>query len=303
MYPMEGEHAPTCVLKCGVCGLVYKDAHPDTGAQRTVYGEGYVHFTQGPPPSAADVNSARQKLRRSVELLGGPRSASKIRMLDIGCGEGQFVRILRELGYVAWGIDPFLPERLVGPLLRRAEPADEPAESVDVVTLLNVAEHVADPLALFASVRRLLKPGGVALITCPYGDSWAHRFYRNRWCHMALEEHLLFWTPASLERCLRRVGFEGGTSLRIAGSPFPFGLAAPVEFTKTAALAPDTTVVPAAASASLPMRIQRHAWQAARRIQAHEKLGNAVRALVGAARLGDYLEFAIQRDRPGNAPT
>lgn len=296
LFTMEEAAPSVWVLKCPDCGLVFKEAHPDTGAQRAIYGEGYAHFTEGTPPSAADINSARQKLRRSLQLLGAERPAREIRMLDIGCGEGQFVRILRALGHAAEGIDPYLPERMAGPLLRRADPADIAAASYDVATLLNVAEHVVDPLALFASVRRLLKPGGVALVTCPYGDSWAQKAYCNRWCHMALEEHLLFWTPASLERCFRRAGFEGRMSLRIAGSPFPFGLAVPVA-TVSAGVAP--TLAPEIASVSWPMRIQQSAWRAARRIQSHEMLGNAVRDLVNAARLGDYLEFAIQRDRTG----
>ena len=303
LFRMAGAHAPIWVLKCRGCGLVFKEAHPDAGAQCTVYGEGYTHFADADPPLAADINSARQKLRRSLQLLGAPRSASEIQMIDIGCGEGQFVRILRALGYAARGIDPFLPERLAGFLLRRAEPADEPAASADVATLLNVAEHVADPLALFSSVRRLLKPGGVALVTCPYGDSWAQKSYRGRWCHMALEEHLLFWTPASLERCFRRAGFAGATSRRIAGSPFPFGLAGAEIPAAVAPASIGEAVEQPPASAPWPMRIQRRAWRAARRIQSHEMLGNAVRAVVSAAHLGDYLEFAVQRDRPEESAT
>src|SRR5205085_5744285 len=88
------------------------------------------------------------------------------------------------------------------------------------------AEHVPDPHSLFASVRRLLKPHGVLLVACPYGASLARRFHRERWTHLALDEHVLFWTPGSLRIATRRAGFEGPASLRISGSPFPFGRAA-----------------------------------------------------------------------------
>jgi len=294
LFPMAPLHSAPWVLKCEGCGLVFKEVHPAGDALRALYGEGYVHFLGAAGPGAADLNSARQKLRRSLRFLGPARPPAEVRILDVGCGEGQFVQIARGLGYAADGIDPFLPDHLQSPVLRRASPGDLRASSYDVALLLNVAEHVTDPLALFLSVHRLLREGGVLLVTCPHGDSWARKFYRDRWCHMALEEHLLFWTPASLDRCLRAAGFVGRAGCRIGGSPFPYGLAAATSAGVAQETGPD--LAPNSVNEPLRMRAQRAAWRLARRIQSQEKLGDAVRWLVSASGAGDYLEFVIARD-------
>lgn len=284
LYRMPGA-AATEVAECGACGLVFKTTHPVAGGLGLLYDEAYVHFSEPPRLGPAELLSARWKLRAGARRVA-PR-AGPLRLLDIGCGAGQFVAVARDEGFLAEGIDPFLPDRLARPPLRRASPEDWPAESVDLAVMLNVAEHVVAPRALFASVRRLLAPGGALLVTCPHGGSWARRAFGPRWCHMALEEHLLFWTPASLARSLRDAGFAGPWSCRIAGSPFPFGrVPDPVD---TVPVAPDAPPAPAA-SASSP------AWSLARRLQSSAFAGGVLRRLIQASRLGDYLEFVIARD-------
>src|SRR5204862_6536324 len=141
------------------CGLVFKEWFRAAQALDAMYAAGYVHFDASTRQGAAEINSARQKLSRCRRLLASSASPEKIRLLDVGCGSGGFVRIARGLGYDAEGIDPYLPESLQAtPGLRRASPDELPAATYDIALLLNVAEHVPDPHSLFASVRRLLKP-------------------------------------------------------------------------------------------------------------------------------------------------
>lgn len=284
---------PCHVLQCAQCTLIYKDRHPDAAAMAGTYGSSYVHFSADANAGVAEVNSARQKLSRCLRLLGGPTKGSAARILDIGCGAGEFVRIAAGLGFAAEGIDPNLPAALESPVLRRADPEILPAGGYDVVTLLNVAEHVTDPLRLFRASVRLLRPGGVMLVTCPFGGSWARRGYRQRWVHLALDEHLLFWTVKSLENCVARAGFSGRRSVRIGGSPFPYGF---VDSTEPAGHAA-SAAAPRNPAPRAAHRLQGAAWRLARRVQASEFAGNAVRWLVDASRLGDYLEYAVARGR------
>lgn len=273
------------------CTLIYKDRYPDAGAISETYGSSYVHFAAGEHAGAAEIHSARQKLSRCLRLLESRKEHPAVRILDVGCGSGEFVRIAAGLGFAAEGIDPYLPAALESPLLRRADPGSIPERGYDIVTLLNVAEHVIDPLRLFKESFRLLRPGGVVLISCPFGDSWARRRYRKRWVHLALDEHLLFWNVASLEHCLARAGFSGPRSLRIAGSPFPYGvvdLPAPAGQRASAAATPDP-------ASQVARRLQGAVWRLARRIQASGFAGNAVRWLINAGRLGDYLEYVVAR--------
>jgi SAM-dependent methyltransferase len=287
---------PCKVIKCKECGLIYKEFVPNSVGQ--IYSADYVHFqTENATITMADINSAKQKLARCRKLLGASRSVNDLRLLDVGCGFGTFVEIARNLGYSAFGIDPYLPEKLQKPYLRKETPEAVTAQSYDIAVLLNVAEHLENPEPMFTAVRRLLKPDGVLLLTCPFGNSLARRFYKSRWGHLALEEHLLFWTPDSLTRMLRKMGFSGDISYRIAGSPFPYGVVntihdMPLSDNDTQSIGNHEQIL--ASVEEKPKSFQARVWQLARLIQQKETVGNLVRHFVNISRTGDYLEYAIR---------
>jgi len=281
---------PCWVVKCDSCGLVYKALSPTSTGLEKIYSSEYSHFNA--PREAGDIAdemSATQKFVRCERLLEHKPGYSRLRLIDIGCGSGGFVEFARRRGYDAMGIDPFLPSQLQSSLLRKAVPEEMEPQTYDVALALNVAEHVPDPLALFSATYSLLKPGGVLLVTCPYGNSVAMRVYQDRWIHMVLDEHLLFWTYRSLTRLLRTLQFSDRVSWRISGSPFPFGRA--------------SVSIPAAISdasdyskAATPrIGFQSHVWQWARRAQRTTVFANTVRSLVHFTRSGDYLELAIAK--------
>ncbi len=294
---MLGE--PCHVVRCAHCGLVFKDRMPTAAGLTQMYAHDYEHFSDRSPISLAERTSLVEKLVLCRRLLGGARSPSEIRVLDVGCASGRFVQVANQVGFSAEGIDPYLPEELEGATLRRCRPEDLPSRRYDVVTLLNVLEHADEPTPLLAAVRRLVAPGGVLLATCPYGDSLARRVHGARWNHAALDQHLLFWTPRSLELALRRAGFAGRCEHRIAGSPFPCGRTAPgptaiPTFTPGSPESLHTDAAPVARGAFA--KVQDALWSAGRRIQALPSTARVVRKLVHGTRTGDYLEFAVRGD-------
>lgn len=287
LFPATLFGRPCDILKCGECGLVFKEWFRSAESVAELYPADYVHFA-GAAMGAAEVNGARQKLARCRKLLAAPPT-TKLRLLDVGCGAGGFVAIARQLGYDAEGIDPHLPAIAQNATLRRAAPENLEEGSFDVIVLLNVAEHIPRPRPFFASIRRLLKPDGVMLLNCPFGDSLARRFHRERWTHLTLDEHVLFWTPQSLMAMLRPLGFEGESSYRIAGSPFPFGR---VSAHGAATAVRAATRLEGGNCVPRP-GLQAAVWRIARNIQTHQTLANVVRFVVDITRTGDYLEFAV----------
>jgi len=285
---MLGE--PCSVRRCLDCGLVYKEFAPTTAGLAKIYSANYVHFQNCPSTTdPADINSARQKLSRCRQLLETHRPPDKLRLLDVGCGSGGFVEIAQRLGYWADGLDPYLPYQLESSHLQKKSPDCVPPSSYDIAVLLNVAEHLDVPRLMFAAMRQLLKPGGVMLLTCPYGDSFARCIHQSCWGHLALDEHLLFWTPRSLTRLLQELGFHGKVSYRIAGSPFPYGRVEP----QTAVPIPTDTNQQSPTHTGNRQSLQARIWQSARAIQQQEVTANLVRNLVHLTHSGDYLEYAI----------
>jgi SAM-dependent methyltransferase len=270
--------------------LVYKGLAPTANGLEKIYSRDYVHFQANSTAiTQADINSAKQKLTRSRKLLKIHRIPQQLRLLDIGCGCGNFVAIAKQFGYLADGIDPYLPSELENDCLHRKSSESIPSDTYDIVVLLNVAEHLDQPRYLFAEARRLLKPNGVMLLTCPYGDSLARRIYQSCWGHLALDEHLLFWTPRSLTSLLRELGFDGKVSYRIAGSPFPYGQIKPFAAPKL----PEADYKPSFHINNQQLTWQARIWKLARTIQQQETTANFVRSLVHLTHTGDYLEYAI----------
>jgi SAM-dependent methyltransferase len=116
----------------------------------------------------------RSLLRRHAGKAGDGRA------LDIGCGTGRNLLLLEEFGQ-AIGADPSMgalgfcrergAERLVGARIEELPFADG---SLDLVTALDVLEHVDDDAHALREVGRVVRPGGVVMLTAPaYGMLWS----------------------------------------------------------------------------------------------------------------------------------
>jgi SAM-dependent methyltransferase len=277
LFAYSTQSTPCHVVQCA-CGLVFKRQIATHDALSNHYDTDYQHFV----PAAWSANAASAfttKLERCRRQLPRARRVNP-RFVDIGCGGGQLVEFAGRLGFRAEGVDPFLPGELQSATLRRGGPTELPAGVYDIATSIDVLEHVTEPLELLRGIRRALRDDGVALLSTPYGDSLARRFYRHQWVHLALDEHLTFWTRASLSSALRRAGFTGDIIFRIVGSPFPLGR------THTSVALGREAVAEAAPTPP----IQSIGYRLGRRIQSHPAMAEAVRWVVDRTRIGDNLE-------------
>jgi 2-polyprenyl-3-methyl-5-hydroxy-6-metoxy-1,4-benzoquinol methylase len=162
----------------------------------------------------------------------GAGASEPLRVLDVGCGEGQLTAAAAQAGHAVLGVDvaeeplrrarerhPGLDVRLVG--IDGAWPLAD--ASFDVVWAGETIEHVADTAGWLSEVRRVLRSGGSLLLSTP-----AH----GRLTMLALaisarrmdehfdprSDHLRFYTRRSLARLLADFGFEQIT-VRAAGGP------------------------------------------------------------------------------------
>ncbi len=107
-------------------------------------------------------------------------------MLDVGCGEGYALAFFREHGWTVKGFDfssagvesknPGCIDVLkTGDVFEHLEAEIKAGVSYDVVWLQNVLEHVIDPIALLRSLRTLIAPNGIAVVTVPNDCSITQR--------------------------------------------------------------------------------------------------------------------------------
>jgi SAM-dependent methyltransferase len=89
------------------------------------------------------------------------------------------------------------------------EAAADWAGWADVVTLMNVLEHVSGPFELLRQLKRILKPGGLLLIDVPNNAVVSLRgSLLHRWPELDLGEHINHFVPSTLDRLLIRAGFS-----------------------------------------------------------------------------------------------
>ncbi len=144
----------------------------------------YLHATSTLYGEGSEVSAyQRQKfapLLDAIENAAAPRCPAELSLLDVGVGYGAFLRLCEERGFGRLaGMDPFpdsirIAERYTGAQLRvgDASARDWPfdAAAFDVVTCLDVVEHLEEPRFFFDNVRRYLAPGGVLVIRTPNGQ-------------------------------------------------------------------------------------------------------------------------------------
>jgi ubiquinone/menaquinone biosynthesis C-methylase UbiE len=90
---------------------------------------------------------------------------------------------------------------------------DLPDDEFDVITLWDVLEHTPNPRNVLDECKRVLKPGGLMIINYPDIESLVARMMGRRWVFL-LSVHLYYFTPDTIEKMLRAVGFKvSGTKM------------------------------------------------------------------------------------------
>src|SRR4051812_49014922 len=125
------------------------------------------------------------QLRDLARSLAGYRTTG--RWLDIGCGSGTLLRAAGAEGWEATGteIAPAVVEAMraqgLDARLGLTQDLDLPSGGFDVVSAIEVLEHVPDPDALIAQAARLLRPGGALYVTTPHGRGLSGRLLGTDW--------------------------------------------------------------------------------------------------------------------------
>lgn len=160
---------------------------------------------------------------RVLQFVVKAMPTGHINFVDVGCAGGLFLLAAQAMDGYNCGVPPRFnvrgisidprerseTERTVGcPVMFPDEAASEWAGWADVVTLMNVLEHVNDPFRLLERLRRILKPGGLLLIDVPNNSVVSMRgSLLGRWPVLDLGEHINHFVPATLDSLLIRAGF------------------------------------------------------------------------------------------------
>ena len=203
------------VMHCEDCALMFLNPQPSDAELATIYSAEYFlgHDTDEGRRDASELKraTARQYLAELTRYNGAPSG----RLLEVGCGEGDFLCEAETAGYKVLGVEyaeaacMTANARLQSGEVVQGELADAklPDSHFDVCVLNDVIEHVRDPLALLREVRRVLRPGGAIFIATPCLDSWSARMMKERWMEWK-PEHLTYFNKANIQTALLKAGFQ-----------------------------------------------------------------------------------------------
>lgn len=193
------------VRECLDCGLVYTSPRPVPGALLSGYEEN----------EDSDYDSERdsRSMNAHISLAMIRRHAPGGRLLEVGCANGFFLNAAR-MSYETVGVEPSRSARdyACGKLrldvpAATMEDARFPDACFDAVALIDVIEHLADPLAVLREAARVTKPGGVLYLVTPDVESLSALVLRGRWWGLR-PAHIFYFSPRTLAAMLEKAGYR-----------------------------------------------------------------------------------------------
>lgn len=213
--------------RCAGCSCLFIDPVPKD-LLSTIYPPDY--YSYGDSGAGSVLQKVKDWLdarlfRRLLKSLQGPALA----VLDVGGGAGQQLSLLRRL-------DTRITHTQVVDLDAGAQAAAEahghayfrgPVEqfesvqAYDLIVMLNIIEHVADPGAVLKKLAHLLSPQGKVLIKTPNIDSLDARLFRQRnWVGYHCPRHWVLFNLGSLRRLCEEAGLQIESHRYTQGAPF-----------------------------------------------------------------------------------
>jgi 2-polyprenyl-3-methyl-5-hydroxy-6-metoxy-1,4-benzoquinol methylase len=146
-----------------------------------------------------------------VELLKTYGKKTHARLIDVGCGKGDFLVYAKNNGFDVIGMDiisPFIPQLKKQGIPVVSKLSSIADESYDIVTCFDVIEHTVNPQQLLEECYRILKPDGIVFFTTPNGSSISKRILKNHWWVLNPEGHYVLFTPNALTLCLKKISLN-----------------------------------------------------------------------------------------------
>ena len=233
-------------VRCNKCGLVYLNPRPVRESILNYYPSDYAYAPTPVSDASTQPETRRSKLLQTIlaryysypprhtDSSATSRLFSSLyhtfykmialpivkwrpagRMLDVGCGKGDYLAAQRRLGWQVHGIeinphavqyarDVLKLDVFEGDIAQSNFPPDH----FDVITMWWYLEHVHDPLHVLRQARQIIRRDGTLIVGVPNWNSLEARWFGRAWYHLDAPRHLYLFTPDVLDSMLRQAGFQ-----------------------------------------------------------------------------------------------
>ena len=201
---LRGQKDGHRVWECRGCGALFVLTAPGGAALQHLYGHYYdrARFT-----TPTTVTASLETLVRSAE-----RFRKTGRWFDVGYGEGGLLSVAERHRWACHGME-VSPQALEYGRRRAWVVTTDPGGdsrfrdgAFDVMTMIELLEHVPDPTRFLSDAARWLRPGGLLYVTTPNAGSLNRRVLGLSWSVVSPPEHVVLWTVGALRRALAWAG-------------------------------------------------------------------------------------------------
>ncbi len=210
-------------VRCQSCGAAFQSAPPSPKEIGKYYPTDYGPYTNVQtvvkPPGFWNktvkklLRAGSRSVQRRLNSLYQP-SAPGSTLLDYGCGSDKVLTESKRKGWQTLGVD-FSPDVVnkVQAAGHAAYLATEdvwkkiPDDSITLIRMNHVIEHLYDPEEVLRHLLRKLKPGGKLHLATPNPAGLSARMFRSRWLGLDCPRHIVLFPPQPLVRHLKEIGF------------------------------------------------------------------------------------------------
>jgi SAM-dependent methyltransferase len=213
--------APERIVRCRRCGLMYNNPRLDRNSLARIYSKEYfvidendlgVDYKAYADYMGEEPVIVRSMLRRMEKVERYAGAAGKV--LDVGCAAGFSLIAARQRGWAAEGIEfsefcvNFAAARGLKVFHGMLKDYPGQAESMDAITMWDYLEHSPDPFGDLTVCHRLLKRGGVLVLSIPNTDSWSFPLFKEKWIGFKNIEHFYYFDRSTMASLARKAGLR-----------------------------------------------------------------------------------------------
>ncbi len=203
-------------MQCNTCSLVYLNPRPNVTEFEKIYPANY-HAFDFSEKEFGFVHKIRSWLEAKRLLVFCNEVPADGKILDVGCGDGFHLNLLRKYGQKSWtleGID--MDKRAIdmaeksGLKVHRGtvESINLPPNTYDMAFTIQTIEHVEKPDEVLKAIYKILKPGGRLVIVTDNTNSLDFSFFKRRyWGGYHFPRHWNLFNKQSLSKLAQKTGF------------------------------------------------------------------------------------------------
>ncbi len=198
---------PFDIMVCEDCGLLYTTPKPSDEKIGDYYkSETYYSHQENKKGFIPRVYEAVKSVNLKHKIAIATQGKEHGRLLDIGCGVGDFLHFAEQNGWQCTGAEPsddassIAKKRIKAVILLPKDLEELPDESFDVITMWHVLEHVSDLQWQVNQLNRLLKKGGRLVVALPNFRSYDAQYYKDKWAAYDVPRHLNHFSQDSIAK-------------------------------------------------------------------------------------------------------